>query len=45
MLFRSDEALDEITGVPGGVFVHAAGFIGGNKTFDGAIAMARKALE
>lgn len=40
-----DEALDEITGVPGGVFVHAAGFIGGNKTFDGAIAMARKALE
>jgi len=40
-----DEKLDEITGVPGGVFVHAAGFIGGNKTFEGAMAMAKKALE
>jgi len=40
-----DEKLDEITGVPGGLFVHAAGFIGGNKTFDGAITMARKALD
>ncbi|KAI0102765.1 putative UPF0160 protein C27H6.8 [Nemania sp. FL0031] len=38
-----DEALDEITGVPGGVFVHASGFIGGNKTFDGAKALADKA--
>ncbi|KAI0201923.1 putative UPF0160 protein C27H6.8 [Astrocystis sublimbata] len=38
-----DEALDGITGVPGGVFVHASGFIGGNKTFDGAKAMADKA--
>jgi len=25
--------------------VHAAGFIGGNKTFEGALAMASKALE
>jgi len=40
-----DEKLDEIAGVRGGVFVHAAGFIGGNKTFDGAKAMAIKALE
>jgi uncharacterized UPF0160 family protein len=40
-----DAQLDEVTGVPGGVFVHAAGFIGGNKTFDGALAMAKKALE
>lgn len=40
-----DEKLDEITGIPGGVFVHAAGFIGGNKTFEGALAMAKKALE
>jgi uncharacterized UPF0160 family protein len=40
-----DEQLSEITGIPGGVFVHAAGFIGGNKTFDGAKAMAVKALE
>lgn len=40
-----DEKLDEITGIPGGVFVHAAGFIGGNKSFEGAKAMALKALE
>lgn len=40
-----DEKLDEITGVEGGVFVHAAGFIGGNKTFQGAKEMALKALD
>jgi uncharacterized UPF0160 family protein len=40
-----DAELDQVTGIPGGVFVHAAGFIGGNKTFDGALAMAQKALE
>jgi uncharacterized UPF0160 family protein len=40
-----DEELDKVTGIPGGVFVHAAGFIGGNKTFEGALAMAQKALE
>ncbi|TPX12212.1 uncharacterized protein E0L32_007098 [Thyridium curvatum] len=40
-----DEKLDEISGIPGCVFVHAAGFIGGNKTFDGALAMAKKGLE
>ena len=40
-----DEKLDEISGVAGGVFVHAAGFIGGNKTFDGAKDMAVKALD
>jgi uncharacterized UPF0160 family protein len=39
-----DEELDAITGIPGCVFVHAAGFIGGNKTFEGAKAMAAKAL-
>ncbi|KAI1372022.1 metal-dependent protein hydrolase [Hypoxylon crocopeplum] len=38
-----DEQLDEVSGIPGGVFVHASGFIGGNKTFDGAKAMAAKA--
>ncbi|KAI0911282.1 putative UPF0160 protein C27H6.8 [Ustulina deusta] len=38
-----DSALDEIAGVSGGVFVHASGFIGGNKTFDGVKAMADKA--
>lgn len=40
-----DEELSEITGIPGGVFVHAAGFIGGNTSFGGAKAMAVKALE
>ncbi|KAH8795716.1 putative UPF0160 protein C27H6.8 [Hyaloscypha sp. PMI_1271] len=40
-----DEKLDEITGVDGGVFVHAAGFIGGNKNFDGAKKMTLKALD
>ncbi|GAA5877996.1 hypothetical protein JCM8547_000936 [Rhodosporidiobolus lusitaniae] len=40
-----DDALSELTGIPGGIFVHAAGFIGGNKTKDGALAMAVKALE
>jgi uncharacterized UPF0160 family protein len=40
-----DDKLDEITGIRGGVFVHAAGFIGGNKTFEGAKNMALKALD
>ncbi len=40
-----DEELSQISGIEGGVFVHAAGFIGGNKTFEGALAMAKKALE
>jgi uncharacterized UPF0160 family protein len=40
-----DEQLDQISGVQGCVFVHAAGFIGGNKSFDGALAMTKKALE
>lgn len=40
-----DEKLDEISGINGGVFVHAAGFIGGNKSFEGAKAMAVKALD
>jgi uncharacterized UPF0160 family protein len=40
-----DEKLDEIAGVSGSVFVHASGFIGGNKTFDGALAMAKMALD
>jgi len=40
-----DEELDGISGIPGSVFVHASGFIGGNKTFEGALAMAKKALD
>lgn len=40
-----DEELSSISGIPGCVFVHAAGFIGGNKTFEGALKMAKAALE
>ncbi|KAI6781719.1 uncharacterized protein J7T54_003985 [Emericellopsis cladophorae] len=40
-----DAELDGIAGIEGCVFVHAAGFIGGNKTFEGAKAMAEKALQ
>ncbi|KAJ2774632.1 hypothetical protein IWQ57_000728 [Coemansia nantahalensis] len=39
-----DEALSERAGVEGCIFVHQSGFIGGNKTRDGALALARKAL-
>jgi uncharacterized UPF0160 family protein len=39
-----DEALSEVAGIPGCVFVHASGFIGGNATYDGALAMAKKAV-
>ncbi|EON62672.1 hypothetical protein W97_01896 [Coniosporium apollinis CBS 100218] len=40
-----DEELDKVSGIKGCVFVHASGFIGGNKTFEGALEMARKAVE
>lgn len=40
-----DAALEEVAGIPGCCFVHAAGFIGGHKTYEGALAMAQKALE
>lgn len=40
-----DEELSKVSGVPGCIFVHASGFIGGNATFDGALEMARKAVE
>jgi uncharacterized UPF0160 family protein len=39
-----DEELSALTGIAGGIFVHASGFIGGNKTESGAEAMAEKAL-
>ena len=39
-----DAELSEVSGVPGGVFVHASGFIGGNETYEGALEMAKKAL-
>lgn len=40
-----DEELSSASGIPGGVFVHMSGFIGGNQTYEGALAMATKALE
>ena len=40
-----DDELSKVSGIPDCVFVHAAGFIGGNKTRDGALAMAVKTLE
>ena len=40
-----DEELDKLSGIEGGVFVHASGFIAGNKTRKGAMEMAKKALE
>ena len=39
-----DQELDKVSGVEGGVFVHASGFIGGNKTKEGAMKMAELAL-
>ena len=40
-----DEELDKVSGIEGCVFVHAAGFIGGNKTKIGAMEMAKRGLE
>jgi uncharacterized UPF0160 family protein len=40
-----DEELSKVADVPGCVFVHASGFIGGNQSFDGALAMAKKAVD
>jgi uncharacterized UPF0160 family protein len=40
-----DEQLSQVSGIPGGVFVHASGFIGGNQTYDGVLKMAIKAVE
>ncbi len=39
-----DEELSELSGVPGCIFVHASGFIGGNRTFEGALQMAIRSL-
>lgn len=40
-----DEALSELTGVDGCVFVHAAGFIGGCKTKEGVLSLAKMAVD
>lgn len=39
-----DDALSELTGIPGCIFVHANGFIGGNMTKEGVMAMAKGSL-
>ena len=36
--------LDAVAGIPGCVFVHNGGFIGGNESFEGALKMASAAL-
>ena len=40
-----DDALSAESGIEGGGFVHTAGFIGGNKTREGVLAMAAAAVE
>ncbi|KIJ68421.1 hypothetical protein HYDPIDRAFT_24703 [Hydnomerulius pinastri MD-312] len=39
-----DDELSSVSGVDGCIFVHASGFIGGNKTKEGALSLARLAL-
>ncbi|KAI0778164.1 GAMM1 protein [Trametes elegans] len=39
-----DDALSELSGVEGCIFVHASGFIGGNKTKEGVLRLANLAL-
>ena len=40
-----DEELSKLSDIEGCVFVHASGFIGGNRTKKGVMEMAVKALE
>ncbi|XP_071099258.1 MYG1 exonuclease-like [Haliotis cracherodii] len=40
-----DEELTKKSGIPGCIFVHAGGFIGGNKTYDGVLEMARRCVK
>ena len=40
-----DSVLTEKSGIPGCIFVHAGGFIGGNDTYEGALEMARRSLK
>ncbi|XP_062842271.1 UPF0160 protein MYG1, mitochondrial [Trichomycterus rosablanca] len=40
-----DENLSQLSGIPNCIFVHASGFIGGNKTREGALEMARRTLQ
>jgi len=41
---QRDEDLAKLIGIEGAVFCHAAGFIGGNRTFEGALSMAKAAV-
>ena len=40
-----DEDLSNLSSIDGCVFVHASGFIGGNKSKEGALQMARQSLD
>ncbi|KAK3101510.1 hypothetical protein FSP39_004104 [Pinctada imbricata] len=40
-----DSALSEKSGIPGCIFVHASGFIGGNDTYEGVLQMAKLSLK
>ena len=40
-----DDVLSAKSGIKDCIFVHASGFIGGNKTYDGVMEMARMALK
>lgn len=40
-----DEELSKLSGIPGCIFVHASGFIGGNETYEGVLEMARQSLK
>ena len=39
-----DDELSKVSGIEGCIFVHSNMFIGGNKTREGAMEMARKSL-
>lgn len=39
-----DDALSEQIGIPGCIFVHANGFVGGNDTYEGVLKMATESL-
>jgi uncharacterized UPF0160 family protein len=40
-----DDDLSKVSGIPGSIFVHASGFIGGNATFEGALQMAKQGAD
>ena len=40
-----DDQLSEASGIPGCIFIHASGFIGGNQTKEGALQIAIKSLD